>query len=34
MTDFLKNVTMLGAALAFLAAGGETWAYAVNVGPF
>jgi hypothetical protein len=27
-------VTMLGASLAFLAAGGEPWAFAVNVGLF
>jgi uncharacterized membrane protein YphA (DoxX/SURF4 family) len=34
LTNFLKNVTMLGASLAFLAAGGEPWAFAVNVGLF
>ncbi|MFB6301915.1 MAG: DoxX family protein [Haloferacaceae archaeon] len=32
LTDFLKNAALLGAALAFLAVGGETWAYAVNAG--
>ncbi|SNZ04550.1 Uncharacterized membrane protein YphA, DoxX/SURF4 family [Natronoarchaeum philippinense] len=32
MTAFLKNVAMLGAALAFLAAGSAEWAYAVGVG--
>jgi uncharacterized membrane protein YphA (DoxX/SURF4 family) len=32
MTNFLKNVTMLGAALAFLALSGTTWPYAVGVG--
>jgi uncharacterized membrane protein YphA (DoxX/SURF4 family) len=34
MTNFLKNVTMLGAALAFLALGGETWPFAVGAGAF
>lgn len=32
MTNFLKNAALLGGALAFLALGGETWAYAVNAG--
>jgi len=32
MTDFLKNVTMLGAALAFLAVSGSVWPYAVGIG--
>lgn len=34
MTNFLKNAAMFGAALAFLALGGEQWAYAVNAGLF
>jgi uncharacterized membrane protein YphA (DoxX/SURF4 family) len=34
MTQFLKNAALLGAALAFLVLGGETWNYAVNVGLF
>lgn len=32
MTSFLKNATMLGAALAFLALSGTTWPYAVGIG--
>lgn len=32
MTDFLKNATLLGAALAFAALAGTTWPYALNVG--
>ena len=32
MTNFLKNVTMLGAALAFLALSGAAWPYAVGIG--
>lgn len=32
MTDFLKNVTMFGAALAFLALSGTSWPYAVGIG--
>jgi uncharacterized membrane protein YphA (DoxX/SURF4 family) len=34
MTQFLKNVALVGGALAFLAVGGESWAYAVTVGVF
>jgi uncharacterized membrane protein YphA (DoxX/SURF4 family) len=34
MTQFLKNVTMFGAALAFLALGTTAWPYAVGVGLF
>ena len=34
VNNFLKNVALFGAALAFLAIGGETWAYAVNAGLF
>lgn len=34
MTQFLKNVTMFGAALAFLALGSTAWPYAVGVGLF
>lgn len=32
MTQFLKNVTMLGAALFFLALAGTPWPYAVGIG--
>jgi uncharacterized membrane protein YphA (DoxX/SURF4 family) len=32
MTDFLKNGTLLGAALVFVALGGTDWPYALNVG--
>jgi hypothetical protein len=32
MTNFLKNLTMLGAALGFLAISGSPWAFAVGVG--
>ncbi|MFB6280565.1 MAG: DoxX family protein [Haloferacaceae archaeon] len=32
MTDFMKNAALFGGALAFLALGGEAWAYAANVG--
>jgi hypothetical protein len=32
MIDFIKNVELLGASLVFLVLGGETWAYALNVG--
>jgi uncharacterized membrane protein YphA (DoxX/SURF4 family) len=32
MTQFLKNVTMLGAALGFLAISGAAWPFAVGVG--
>lgn len=32
MTNFIKNVELLGAALVFLALSSETWAYAVGVG--
>lgn len=32
MTNFLKNVTMLGAALTFLALSGTAWPYAVGIG--
>ena len=31
-TNFLKNVTMLGAALAFLALSGTSWPYAIGIG--
>ncbi|WP_430505101.1 DoxX family membrane protein [Haloparvum sp. PAK95] len=34
MTQFLKNVTGFGAALALLAIGGAPWPYALNVGLF
>ena len=34
MTQFLKNLVMLGGALAFLALGGTQWPYALNVGLF
>ena len=32
MTQFTKNAELLGASLVFLALGGQTWAFAVNVG--
>ncbi|MFP4632135.1 MAG: DoxX family protein [Halobacteriales archaeon] len=32
MTHFLKNVAMLGGALAFLALAGEAWGYSAGVG--
>jgi len=32
LTSFLKNATMLGAALAFLALSGTAWPYAVGIG--
>jgi uncharacterized membrane protein YphA (DoxX/SURF4 family) len=32
MTDFIKNVELLGAALLFLALSSEPWAYAVGLG--
>jgi uncharacterized membrane protein YphA (DoxX/SURF4 family) len=34
MTHFLKNLELLGAALAFLAISGMEWEYAVGVGLF
>lgn len=34
MTQFLKNVSLAGGALAFLVLANETWPYAVNVGLF
>lgn len=34
MTHFLKNLTMLGASLAFLAVAGVDWPYALNLGLF
>ncbi|KAB1194367.1 DoxX family membrane protein [Haloferax sp. MBLA0076] len=34
MTDFLKNVVMLGGALVFLALSSVTWPYAIGVGLF
>jgi putative oxidoreductase len=34
MTDFLKNVTTFGAAVAFLVLGGQEWLYAVGIGLF
>ncbi|MCU4717097.1 DoxX family protein [Halapricum hydrolyticum] len=34
MTNFLKNVALLGGALAFLALGSVEWPYAVGVGLF
>jgi len=34
MTQFLKNVSLAGGALALLAVGGQTWPYAVGVGLF
>lgn len=32
MTDFLKNTTLFGAALVFVALSGTAWPYALNVG--
>lgn len=32
MTNFLKNVALLGGALVFLALSGTAWPYALNVG--
>lgn len=32
MAHFLKNIELLGASLVFFALGGETWAYALNIG--
>ncbi|MFH5801150.1 DoxX family protein [Haladaptatus sp. CMAA 1911] len=32
MTNFIKNVELLGAALVFLALSSDSWAYAVGVG--
>lgn len=32
MTNFIKNVELLGASLVFLALSSESWAYALNVG--
>ena len=32
MTDFLKNVALLGGALVFLALSGSAWPYAVGIG--
>jgi uncharacterized membrane protein YphA (DoxX/SURF4 family) len=32
LTHFLKNVVLLGAALAFVAFGQESWGYAVGIG--
>lgn len=32
MTDFIKNVELLGAALVFLALSSEPWAYAIGIG--
>ena len=32
MTDFIKNVELLGAALVFLALSSEPWAYAIGLG--
>lgn len=34
LNHFLKNVGLLGGTLVLLAVGGETWAYAANVGLF
>jgi uncharacterized membrane protein YphA (DoxX/SURF4 family) len=34
MTQFLKNVTMAGAAIGFLAVGGVAWPYSVGLGLF
>jgi len=34
MTDFLKNVALLGGALVFLALGGQAWELSVGVGLF
>jgi hypothetical protein len=34
MTQFLKNVTLAGAALGLLALGGVPWPYAVGTGLF
>jgi hypothetical protein len=31
MTDFLKNATLLGAALVFVALSGTAWPYALTV---
>ena len=32
LTHFLENAVLLGAALAFVAFGRESWAYAVGIG--
>ena len=32
MTNFIKNVELLGASLVFLALSSETWAYALGIG--
>ena len=32
MVNFIKNVELMGASLVFLVLGGETWAYALNIG--
>jgi uncharacterized membrane protein YphA (DoxX/SURF4 family) len=34
MTQFLKNVTLAGAAVGLVALGGVTWPYAVGIGLF
>lgn len=34
MTDFLKNVVMLGASLGFFVLGSQSWDYAVGIGMF
>jgi outer membrane scaffolding protein for murein synthesis (MipA/OmpV family) len=34
MTQFLKNLVMLGAGLAFLAVSGADWALSAGVGVF
>ena len=34
LTQFLENVSLAGGALAFLAVGGQHWAYAVNYALF
>lgn len=34
LTQFLKNVSLVGGALALLAVGGQAWPYAVGVGLF
>lgn len=34
MINFLKNVELLGASLVFLVLGGQSWAYALDIGLF
>jgi uncharacterized membrane protein YphA (DoxX/SURF4 family) len=32
LTNFLKNIELLGAALVFLALGDQVWGFALNIG--